>query len=387
MSTPHRELSASRRREQAPRDRSASKAARGPAVLAVGIVLAAAAGFATRGLWPGAARPATVGVAVAVPVATATVVRTDVAASQVVAGTLGYLGAFSVVNEAAAGVVTWLPSAGGVVRRGQPLFGLSGQPVFLLYGGVPAWRAFAPGMTPGPDVVELQRNLSSLGFRPGQADGRFGWATEAAVEQWQRSRGLIVTGTIPLGMVTFLPGPLRVTVVAAPLGGPAAACAAVLTGTSTSPAVFVSLAVGGPQVRPGDSVLVTMPDGATTIAGSVASVGRVAVVATGAATQGSGGSPSAAVPITITVARSRLPGGLDQAPVQVAITAQRDANVLAVPVTALLALPAGGYAVQVSGPAGRLIAVTTGLFDDATGLVEVTGHGLKAGLAVEVAQE
>ena len=71
---------------------------------------------------------------------------------------------------------------------------------------------------------------------------------------------------------------------------------------------------------------------------------------------------------------------------QVSITERRDRNVLAVPVTALLALPGGGYAVRLSDPARRLIPVTTGLFDDATGVVEVTGRGLAAGQAVEVAQ-
>jgi peptidoglycan hydrolase-like protein with peptidoglycan-binding domain len=392
MSASHRGESASHRREEVPRDgsaggsapTSASRSVRGPAVIVVAVALAATAGFAGRGLWPGASRAATA--ASAVPVATATVVRADVASNQLVAGTLGYTGALSVVNESGPGIVTWLPSPGSVVRRGQPLFQLSGQPVFLFYGAVPAWRAFKPGMTQGPDVRELQRNLTSLGFSPGRADGQFGWSTEAAVERWQQAHGLVVTGTIPFGEVTFLPGPLRVTIVAAPLGGPVAAGAAVLSGTSVSPAVFVSLTVGGAQVSRGDAVLVTMPDGTTTIPGSVTSVGRVAVVAGGAGAQGSGGTPSATVPVTIAIGGSRLPAGLDQAPVQVAITAQRDTNVLAVPVTALLALPGGGYAVRVSGPAPRLIPVATGLFDDMTGLVEVTGHGLAAGLNVAVAQ-
>ena len=69
-----------------------------------------------------------------------------------------------------------------------------------------------------------------------------------------------------------------------------------------------------------------------------------------------------------------------------AITQQRDRNVLAVPVTALLARPGDGYAVRVSRSGHRLIPVTTGLFDDASGLVEVSGPGLAAGLTVEVAQ-
>lgn len=82
---------------------------------------------------------------------------------------------------------------------------------------------------------------------------------------------------------------------------------------------------------------------------------------------------------------SQLPAGLDQAPVQVSIIQQRDSGVLAVPVTALLAQPGGGYAVRVSGPAHQLIPVTTGVFDDSSGLVEVAGPGLTAGLRVEVA--
>jgi hypothetical protein len=71
----------------------------------------------------------------------------------------------------------------------------------------------------------------------------------------------------------------------------------------------------------------------------------------------------------------------------VAITQQRAEGVLAVPVTALLARAGGGYAVQVAGPHGRLIPVAVGLFDDASGLVAVTGTGLAAGLPVAVAQE
>jgi peptidoglycan hydrolase-like protein with peptidoglycan-binding domain len=365
-----------------------------PLVLAVtGVALAATAGFAARGMWPGAARPAAA--AQDVPVPTTAVVRTDVSAREVVAGTLGYQGAFSVVNELGAGILTWLPAPGSIVRHGQALFQLSGTPVTLFYGPVPAWRGFGPGMTPGPDVRELQRNLAALGFDPGPADGDFGWSTEAAIGRWQQAHGLTVTGTIPLGEVTFLSGPLRVTAIAAQLGTPAAPGAAVLSGTTDTPGVSVSLAVGGPVVRPGDPVLVTMPDGITTVPGTVASVGRVATVsnaaapnaaAPNAAGQGSGGAPSAAFPVTIRIGQSRIPAGLDQAPVQVAITQQRDRNVLAVPVTALLALPGRGYAVRLSGATRRLIEVTTGVFDDATGLVEVTGPGLAAGLTVEVAQ-
>jgi HlyD family secretion protein len=339
-----------------------------------------------------------------VPVATVDVVRTDVSASQVVAGTLGYAGVYAVSNELASGIITWLPAPGEVVRRGQALYQVAGQPVTLLYGPVPAYRDFGPGMTPGPDVRELQWNLTALGFDPGPADGTFGWATQAAVERWQWSQGHAMTGTIPLGTVAFLPGPLRVTMTPAPAGALVTTGTTVLSGTSDTPVVSTWLTVGGPIARPGDPVLVTLPDGTTTVPGTVATVGRVATVpgastasgtgasgtpaggSPGGAGQGGGGTSSAAFPVTITIADPQVPDGLDQAPVQVAITQQRDRNVLAVPVTALLALPSGGYAVQVNNLARQVIPVTTGLFDDATGLVEVSGRGLTAGLLVQAAQ-
>jgi hypothetical protein len=76
----------------------------------------------------------------------------------------------------------------------------------------------------------------------------------------------------------------------------------------------------------------------------------------------------------------------DQAPVEVSITTGAVANVLAVPVDALLALSNGGYAVEMAATDGthRLVAVSLGLFDDADGMVQVTGAGLAAGQRVVV---
>jgi multidrug efflux pump subunit AcrA (membrane-fusion protein) len=49
--------------------------------------------------------------------------------------------------------------------------------------------------------------------------------------------------------------------------------------------------------------------------------------------------------------------------------------VLAVPVGALLAQSPDSYAVEVTGAAGarRLVPVTVGIFDDNSGMVQVTG--------------
>ena len=69
---------------------------------------------------------------------------------------------------------------------------------------------------------------------------------------------------------------------------------------------------------------------------------------------------------------------------QVAITTSTVHHALVVPVTALLARPSG-YAVEVAGAAGRrrLVPVQLGLFDDAKGLVQVTG-ALRGGQRVVV---
>jgi multidrug efflux pump subunit AcrA (membrane-fusion protein) len=50
--------------------------------------------------------------------------------------------------------------------------------------------------------------------------------------------------------------------------------------------------------------------------------------------------------------------------------------VLAVPVDALVAQSSGGYAVEVTGAGNtrRLVQVTVGMFDDTSGMVQVTGN-------------
>ena len=345
----------------------------------------AVAALATTGalVLGGSSRPRTT----TVPTSLATVVRTDVVQRQQVSGTLGFTGSFTVTNGTAATVPTWLPAPGAVVRRGRALYELDRRPVPLLYAYRPAFRAFELGMTPGLDVRGLQQNLRALGYDAGGAlrpNGRFDLATLAAVEAWQRSLGLAVTGLLPLGSVAFLPGPVRVGAVAAVVGGTLQPAAPILTATATRPAVLVSLDPSAvAQLAVGGRVVVTMPDGSTAN-GRVASIGRVAT-APGDQSQGGGPPPTPTVAVTIRLLGSRGTGALDQAPVQVAITVAESHDVLAVPISALVAQPGGGYAVDVQGgTTTRLLPVHTGLFDDLGGRVEVSGPGLQAGMQVEV---
>jgi hypothetical protein len=73
-------------------------------------------------------------------------------------------------------------------------------------------------------------------------------------------------------------------------------------------------------------------------------------------------------------------------PIQVSLTVRSVRGVLAVPVSALLALAGGGYAVEVAGRSGthHLTGVTTGAF--AGGRVQISGPGIAAGVKVVVAQ-
>ena len=278
---------------------------------------------------------------------------------------------------------TMLPSPGRLVRRGQPLFAINGQPTVLLYGSTPAWRAFRAGMSSGTDVTELNANLNALGFGAPSGDV-FTRATSAAISALQLAHRLPQTGTLYLGAALFEPGPLRVKAVT-PTAGQAVQPGPLLTASSTRHDVSVPLdAAQQSEVKVGDRVGVTLPDDSTTT-GVVTSVGKVATTPA-AEQQAAGSSSSPTINVDVRLRDARAAGQLDQAPVQVSITEQSVRNVLAVPVDALVALAGGGYAVEEVDANGvhRLVAVTPGLFDDARGLVQVAGSGLAVGRRVVV---
>jgi hypothetical protein len=318
----------------------------------------------------------------------ATVTRRSLSEQMQVNGTLGYAGSYTVLGQAP-GTVTWLPAAGAVIGDGQVLYRVDGAPVVLLYGSTPAYRALAEGATAadvtGADVAQLNHDLVALGYVD-SADVDTAWdefnrATKAGVEKLQKHLGVDQSGKLSLGDVVFLPTAARVTTLQASLGAPATG--PVLQASSTARTVSVALDPDlQSEVKAGDRVTITLPDNSTT-PGRVTSVGKVAT----APSNNSGGSDSGpTVPVHIRPTDPRATGSLDQALVEVAITDQTVHNVLAVPVTALLARSGGGYAVEVVAGDGthHLVRVTLGLFDDAAGMVQVSGSGLAAGQRVVV---
>jgi len=127
-------------------------------------------------------------------------------------------------------------------------------------------------------------------------------------------------------------------------------------------------------VTVGETVEVVLPGGVRA-GGAVASIGTVARAAE------PGAEPT--VEVTVTLDEGVTVTALDQAPVDVKVTRSTAENVLAVPVTALLALAEGGYAVEVADGSGtRLVAVEVGSYAD--GYAEVSGSGLAEGMTVVV---
>ncbi|MCW2995792.1 MAG: hypothetical protein JWQ18_3287 [Conexibacter sp.] len=281
---------------------------------------------------------------------------------------------FTAINHAR-GTYTELPAVGDEVGCGDVLYHVDAEPVLLLCGTVPAYRALHVGDT-GTDVRQLNRNLRVRG-------GAFTAKTQRALRALQRRSGAHVTGALALGDAVFLPEAVRIAKVAGVLGGPAAPGAPALSATSETLHVQVNLDPSDQgQVKRDDRVRITLP-GNRTATGRVDGFGRIAEAP--AAGQGAGGAADATIPTSIGLDDPRAARGLDRAPVAVEITTDGVEHALSVPVTALVGKAGGGFAVEVvrSGERRDLVAVRVGLFDTADGRVQVEGT-LRAGDRVAV---
>jgi hypothetical protein len=335
---------------------------------------------------------------------TTTVIRTDLSDTQTLAGTLGF-GTPTPLTGRGSGTVTSLPAPGAVLDRGQVLYRVDDQPVVVLFGGTPLFRTLsiptpppttpptAPPTTPatptvtmhGTDVSVVADNLAALGYDIGRrstaADGTtlYTHALAAAVKRWQAAIGMDPTGTLGVGQVVVVPGLIRVSSIAAQLGDPVDEVLMSVTATAKVVTVPVdATALGG--IVTGAQVTVGLPDGRQ-VPATVTAIGRSARAPTGQLSAGGSGQADSTIEVTVTPAQPADVAQLDAAPVQVQFTTTTHPHVLAVPVTALLALSGGGYALERAD--GTLIRVRTGMF--AHGMVEVTGDGLTAGLMVGTA--
>ena len=345
-------------------------------MLAVLLVLGAggAAGFAR---WDGDAEasddePATVEVV--------EVERRTLTDAERVSGDLGYDEAQQVSADQAEGVLTWLPAEGRTLEAGDVAYRVDEEPVVLLTGRLPLYRELSYGVDDGKDVRQLERNLKRLGYDPGTVNKEFTGYTEDAVQELQEDNGLEETGEVTADQFLVLPEAVRVGAAQTSIG------ATLMPGTptplydatSTRRVVTVDIDPSDEAlVEVGSKATVTLPDGSTLDA-EVTELGTVAT-STSSESESEEASADATLPVTLTLTDAKEAQGLSAAPVTVDVTRERRKQVLTVPVTALVALAEGGFAVRREG--GELVAVETRLYAD--GYVEVA-KGVEEGDRIEV---
>jgi hypothetical protein len=191
--------------------------------------------------------------------------------------------------------------------------------------------------------------------------------------------GLEVDGTVATTEVAVVPSGATITERADPLADTELeAGQTVLVLGASERIVEVELALDDQgDLTVGTAVRVAVPS-AGDVAGTVRAVSSVAAAATG---QGSTGEDAT---VTVTVG---LDGEVDlaqiQTPVDVYVERVLADDVVTAPVSALIALAEGGFALEVVDDGGRrLVGVETGEYAD--NFVEVTGQGIDAGTQVVI---
>jgi multidrug efflux system membrane fusion protein len=309
------------------------------------------------------------------PPATARVTRLTLVEEQTLKGSLGY-GEALPLSGRLPGTLTWLPPVGAVLGRGDVAYRVDNQPIVVMIGNTPAFRALAANVK-GPDVAQLEKNLQALGYTGFTVDDSFTSATAAAVKRWQKDHGLARTGTVELGRVIFCRTPQRVDEPKLRTGVPVAT-EAVYDTTSTVRSVVIDLeAKHQSLVRKDGKVTVLLADGRTT-PGAISEVDS-----TGNQGKEGGDGGTSKVKVTVEISDQKALKDEKEGPIDVRLTARERENVLTVPIVALLALENGGYGVEVvDGPLTRIAPVEIGLF--AAGRVEISGPDIAEGTEVGV---
>lgn len=324
---------------------------------------------------------------------TATVTRTDLIDTDQEQGTLGFDGART-LQSSASGILTEQPATGKTITRDQTLYAVDLHPVRLFYGTVPLSRTLALGVSDGKDVRELESNLRALGYDPDHdmtIDDHFSSATKDAIERWQDAHGKTQTGAVTLADLVFLPGPVRIGTQHIQPGDRVGAGAQLVDITTTTRIVTVSLPADSDVAQVGEKVTIELPD-QTNPPGVITQVSTTAAGSSSNSNNNgsNGNNNNNQATITVTIRITKTTTALSQAPATVDFTRGRAKDVLAVPVTALVTLSTGGYAVDVvSGATTQRVAVKTGMFatnGQGTGQVEVSGAGIAEGVRVVIPQ-
>jgi hypothetical protein len=316
------------------------------------------------------------------PSALVKVARRDLVVTEKLTGTLGFADERK-ISASKGGTVTSTAAAGTTVAFGKSLFAINREPVVLLRGSLPAYRSLTADSGDGPDIKQLEQNLADLGFGVGLTiDESFTSATGAAIKNWEKSLGRATANTsITQGEIVFAPTPLRVSLVTAGTGSAVQAASPIIATTAATPIVTMQVESSrASDLKVGQKVALTLP-AAKLSPGTITAIGSQ--LQTPSAAAGSGNTPTVAV--TVSVDKPQQAAGFTAGSVEVEVEKSRDKQVLVLPVTALLALAEGGYAVQLVDPTAAagftLVPVKVGTVTDEE--AAVTGS-IKPGSTVVV---
>ena len=228
----------------------------------------------------------------------------------------------------------------------------------------------------GTDILQLEKALLALQYDADgklEADGVFTLESIAAIIEFQNAAALEVDGIIDIGEIVFLSGAARVTDQLTTEGNVIGAGSSVLDISFSPKVVRMDLPSDeqGSLVL-GSQVIVELPD-QSKVPASVISVSNIAENPTN-------GFGLATFDVVIELSDSQLAFGLDEAPVEVIVVSDSVVGVMAVPVSALVALLEGGYAVELDTGSGtkRYVGVETGFFGE-NGMIEIVSPELEPG--------
>ena len=291
-------------------------------------------------------------------------------------------------------VISSFAARGTEVSTGTIVFANDSLPVAAIEGdpaAVPALaRDLEDGVADGSDVRLLEEMLAAGGF---DADGwmivddHYDLGTSTAVLAWWRSFDPTIElavddVVVPIGSFVVVPDGLEVADAIVADGTTLVGDTVVMTLSSPARVVSTTAPIDDDTFALGASIDVEFPDG-TIEPGTVVAVGNVAAA---------GGAPGDTPTVTIDIHVEQIPSSVDSfvsIPVTLRVVDDSVPDAYVVPVSALVALAEGGYALEVvsgqdatGSPTTRLIGVETGLFAD--GFVVVTGPDVAAGLEVVV---
>lgn len=286
---------------------------------------------------------------------------------------------------------------GASVRSGQVGLEISGRPLFLMAGKIPAYRDLTVNAQ-GSDVDQLQQALVDTGdLSPDAATGVFDWSTQTAVARLYDRAGYSTAGkgnsiSVPLSELVFIPSlPATVAKITSTTGAPLAATADPVIELNTGSPMVRAVVPSGerPGIKVGQSVVITDDLSGKQARGTVKEIGaymgagdKGSEPSSKSLTDGGGGAANPGQP---------QGGSSEQGyPVVVATNEPLDASWLDLSVRAqilgaatpgkVLAVPSAAIATEANGTTSVLlrkhdgsrtaVPVRTGMISE--GLVEVT---------------